>query len=142
MQVWQRISSSVLALAVIGAAACGVGLATGAAVIYYKTKGSDQTATVELKAKPDAVYRAAIAAAEKNPTITIVERDDAERQLEISKDQKNATFKISEISPDVTKLTVSSRKAEEGESSGTDIALQGVKHVCDEMKVEYKVVEE
>ena len=142
MHTWHQIRGLGLALVVIVATGCGVGLATGAAVVYYKTKGDDQTATVELKAQPDAVYRAAIASAEENPTLTIVKRDEAERQLEISKDQKTVTFKITELSPGVSKLTVSSKKAEAGESSGTDLALEGVKRVCDELKVEYKVVEE
>ena len=141
MQVWRRVQCAVLSLLVSGSAGCGATLVTaGAAVIYYKSKG-DQTATVELKAKPDAVYQAAIAAAEKNPTITIVKRGDAERKLEISKDQKSVTLEVKELSAGVSKLTVSSNKADEGQS-GTDLALDAIKRVCEEMKVEYKVVED
>jgi len=131
-----------LALVALTAVGCGVGLATGAAVVYYKTKGSDQTATVELKAQPDAVYRAAIEAAGKNPALTIVERNDAERQLQLSKDGKSAKVHVTELAPGDTRLTISSSKAEEGESSATDLALQAVKRICDELKVQYKIVED
>ena len=139
MHVLQRIPRLLLALAVLGFTGCGIGLATGAAVVYYKSKGDH--ATVELKAKPDAVYQAAIASAERYPTLTIVKRNDAERELEISKDQETITFKVTALSADVSQLTVSSGKADEGES-GSDLAIQAVKRVCNELKVEYKVVEE
>lgn len=141
MRFWQRILCVPLSLLTLGAAGCGVGLATaGAAVIYYKAT-DDESATVELKAKPEAVYQAAIAAAEKNPALTIVKRDDAKRELEVSKDQKIAKFKITELSTGGSKLAVSSDKVKEGES-GADMALQAVKRVCEEMKVEYKVVQD
>jgi len=140
MHVWRRGLRAVLPLLVIGSAGCGATLVTAGAVIYYKGKGN-QTATVELKAKPDAVYQAAIATAEKNPTITIVKRNDAERKLETSKDQTTVMFEVKELSDGASKLTVSSSKAEEGKS-GTDLALAAIKRICEEMKVEYKVVEE
>jgi hypothetical protein len=141
MQSARRGLCAVLSLLAIGCAGCGATLVTaGAAVIYYQSKGH-QTATVELKAKPDGVYQAAIAAAGKNPAITIVKRDDADRKLEISKDQSTITLEVKALSGDASKLTVSSGKAKEGES-GTDYALDAVKRVCEEMKVEYKVVEQ
>lgn len=142
MRYWHHMRMAVLVLVAVGVVGCGVGLATGAAVVYYKTKGNDQTATVELKAQPDAVYRAAIAAAGKNPALTIVEQNDAERRLQFSKDGKTANVHVTELAPDATKLTISSSKAVEGENSATDLALQAVKRICDELKVQYKIVED
>lgn len=141
MRIWQRILCASLSLLTLGSAGCGVGIATaGAAVIYYKTQ-EDQSATVELKAKPEAVYQAAIAAAGKNPALTIVKRDDGKRELEVSNGEKNTTFKITELATGGTKLVVSSDTVKEGES-GADGALQAVKRGCDETSVEYKIVEE
>ncbi len=141
MQVGRRLLCAILPLLVIGSAGCGATLVTaGAAVIYYKSKGN-QTATVELKAKPDAVYQAAIAAAKKSPMITIAKQNDEQRKLELSREQKTVALEVQELSTGATKLTVSSDKVEAGQS-GTDLAVEAIKRVCDEMKVEYKVIEE
>jgi hypothetical protein len=129
-----------LAACVLLMSAAGCITAAVTATVVYVASTMQYTATVEVKAKPADVYAAMLRVLKRRPDVEIVKRDDAAHLLDIRKGKNKATAQVSSTAGGLTLLKVT---AQEGETEVTheDLALRIVTQVCNELKVQYRVVE-
>ena len=108
-------------------------------VVYVISK-MEYTATVEVTVKPDEVYGAMVRILQRRPDVEIVKRDDAKHLLEVRKGKNKATAQVSSTDGGQTLLKVTAQEGET-EASHEELALRIVTQVCDELGVQYRVVE-
>jgi len=114
--------------------------ATVMATVVYVASKMQYTATVEVKAKPADVYGAMQRIIERRPDVEVVKRDDAKYLLDIRKGKNTATAQVSATEGGLTILKVTAKEGET-EASHEELALRIVTQVCDELKVQYRVVQ-
>jgi len=131
---------SCLAACVLLASTAGCITATVMATVVYVASKMQYTATVEVKAKPADVYGAMQRILERRPDVEVVKRDDAKYLLDIRKGKNTATAQVSATEGGLTILKVTAKEGET-EASHEELALRIVTQVCDELKVQYRVVQ-
>jgi len=144
MKIRQWIILGLLFTLPVSITGCMGGLGTAAVVsgvIYYEVSKTHDIAEVELKATPEAIYQNAINIAKKTPDVKIVKQDDKKMTLEFSKGERDATLKIKAKKDGFTLLTIESKKTKDNEEKTPNLVLESVKKICDEMGVQYKLVE-
>ena len=136
-----------MTLAVLMLSACVVlvsmaGCITAAvtATVVYVVSTMEYTATVEVAAKPADVYGAMLRILQRRPDVEIVKQDDAKYFLDIRKGKNKATAQVTSAESGVTVLKVTAVEGET-EASHEELALRIVTQVCDELKVQYRVIE-
>jgi hypothetical protein len=144
MKIRQWILLGLLFILPVNITGCMGGVGTAAvlsAVVYYEVSKTHDIAEVELKATPEAIYQAAIKTANKTPDVTIIKQDDKKMTIDFSKGERNATLKIKAKKDGFSLLTIESKKTKGEEEKTPDLVLGAVKKICDEMGVQYKLVE-
>ena len=127
-------------------AACLLLVSTGGCVtatvvtVSYVVSTMEYTATVEVPAKPADVYGAMQRILQRRPDVEIAKRDDAKYLLDVRKGKNKATAQVSSTEAGATLLKVSAQEGET-EASHKDLALSIVTQVCEELGVQYRVVE-
>lgn len=121
---------------------CAGGLGAAAvisAVVYYEAKEKMDIAEVELKAKPEAIYKAALDVAKKTPDVKIIKQDDKKMTLDFTRGDRDATLIIKAKNDGYSLLTIESKKSKDTEEKTPTLVLEAVKKICDEMGIQYKV---
>ncbi len=133
---------SVVALLVVTAIflqGCVVFLSSVATVVYMRSN-NHLTTTVLIKKTPDATYAAMNQIIEKTPDIKIINKEDKKYLIEASRGENKVTAKATPYGSGLTQLIVTA-DAGKGDLSDEDLALKVVKQICEELGVEYKVIE-
>ncbi len=134
------LALSVLLLAALCSAGCiALGAATVASGIVYYKSAHHESATVELQAKPDRVYQAALETISANPEVRIAKQDNAARMLELKHGKQSITVKVTALSATRTQLAVTS-DVKQGEPGSTQAVLTRVGEICDKLGVKHYVV--
>jgi hypothetical protein len=117
---------------------CIIFLSSVATVVMMK--GEDHhTTTVLVKKSPAEVYAAMTRIIAQRPEIEVKRQDDESYLIEAAASRGNVTAKATAHSSDVTQLIVTSDS--QTDLSDADLALNVVKQICDELAIDYKVVE-
>lgn len=111
----------------------GLGVATVGAVMYYKTQ-NHEVATVDINAPAKNVYKAAIEAVERNASVDILNRDSSAMQLDLLQNENNGSIKVTALTSEKSKLTITSGLTSENEKS----PLIAVLKICKDLKIECK----
>ena len=109
--------------------------------LIVKTIKSGHTATVEVKPPPEEVYAAMLRIVASTPGVELVKRNDAKHIVEMKRGKDQATGTATLQDNGYTKLTVTARAGEKGQDD-RGLAKSIVEKVCDELGVQYRVVEE
>lgn len=118
---------------------CVVFLSSVATVIYMRSN-NHLTTTVLIKKAPDATYAAMNQIIERTPDIKIINKEDKKYLIEASRGENKVTAKATPYGSGLTQLIVTA-DAGKGDLTDEDLALNVVKQICDELGVEYKVIE-
>ena len=118
---------------------CVVFLSSVATVVYMRSN-NHLTTTVLIKKAPDAVYAAMIQIIERTPDIKTIKKKDKDYLIEASRGDDKATAKATPYGSGLTQLIVTA-DAGKGDRSDEDLALNMVRQICEELGVEYKVIE-
>jgi hypothetical protein len=130
----------VLSVCVLLVGMTGCITAAVTATVVYVVSTMEYTATVEVEAKPADVYDAMLRILKQRSDVEIVKQDAVNYLLDIRKGKNTATAQVSLTKSGVTMLKVKAREGETG-ASHEELALRIVTQVCDELKVQYRVVE-
>jgi len=135
-----RLLSTTLTLLVLAAF---IGCVAAIPVIIYKKSKEFHTATVQVNAAPADVYNTAVKLIKDKPDIEIEKQNDEDMKVEINKGEQRGKIMVEAADGGKTELTVKAdagKEAEEG--ADKSLALRIVKAICDELGVQYTVVEE
>ena len=110
----------------------GLGIVVAGAVIYNKDS-SAETATVNIQAKPENVFNAAIETITKNENAEITQRDKSAGTIKIKNESGTANIKVIAIDDNHTQLIVSSNLSND---TNDKPVLNAVFRVCKELNVE------
>jgi len=116
----------------------GLGALALGSIVYY-TSSKHEIATVNIKAKPDNIYRVAVDTIENTPELEITSKNEQERVIELVKQTANDSYavsiKISRLDAEHSQLILASDA-----SRDADIHLVPIKQnmftICNELKVE------
>lgn len=108
------------------------------AVRYYKSS-KFQTATVQVNAKAEDVYRTALRLIDEDPQIKLLKKDDKKFMVEAEKGELQGSIKTTSISEKQSQLVVTADAGEKEEDK--KLALRIVTRICDKLGVKYTVVE-
>ncbi len=96
-------------------------------------------ATVMLEAKPERVYQTVIGSATGDAKFKIVNRDDAKRLVELSNGSRNVAIQVDAVTEGLTQLTIGAASPKRKQKSTTDLVLERVLIVCQQMGVNCSV---
>jgi hypothetical protein len=108
-------------------------------VIYHQAT-KHHTATVQVNAKAEDVYRTALSLVEEDPEIKLLKKDDDKFMAEAEKGELSASIKAAPIGDNQTQLVVTADAGKKEEDK--KLALRVVTRICDRLGVKYTVVEE
>ena len=91
-------------------------------------------ATVDINAPAKNVYKAAIEAVERNPSVDILNRDSSAMQLDLLQNENNGSIKVTALTSEKSKLTITSGLTSENEKS----PLIAVLKICKDLEIECK----
>jgi len=131
--------AALLVLTAIYLQGCVVVLSSVAAVVYMRSN-NHLTTTVLIKKTPDATYTAMNQIIERTPDIKIINKEDKKYLIEASRGENKVTAKATPYGSGLTQLIVTA-DAGKGDLSDEDLALKVVRQVCEELGVEYKIIE-
>ena len=108
-------------------------------IIHYEST-KHYTATVQVNAKPQAVYQTAIRVIEGKPDVEIAKKDEAKLLVEADRGKKQSvSIHAASVDANKTQLIVTA-DAGEKQQEDKELALKVVKAICDELGVNYTVV--
>ena len=96
-------------------------------------------ATVMLEAKPERVYQTVIGAATGDTKLKIINRDDAVRLVEFTNGSRNVAIQVDAVAEGLTQLTIGATSPKPRQQSTTDLVLEQVLKVCQQMGVSCSV---
>jgi len=130
---------ALLILALFSAGCVGLGAAAAVGGIAYYRSSHHESATVNLNAPADKVYQVALETIAGNSAVQITRKDDKARLVEMVQDNREITLKVSQLSPTLSQLAVTSN-VERDQPGSADAVLKGVARICDKLGVEHHVV--
>lgn len=135
---------SVIAILLVAALilqGCVVFLSSVAATVVYVRSKNHLTTTVLIKKSPDEVYAAMNKIIDRSPDVKVLNREDKKYLIEASRGKDKVTAKATLFgSSGLTQLIVIADAGERGQKD-EDLALRVVRNICEELKVDYKVVD-
>ncbi len=96
-------------------------------------------ATVMLEAKPERVYQTVVGAATGDTKFKITNRDDAIRLVEFTNGSRNVAIQVDAVAEGLTQLTIGATSPKRKQKSTTDLVLEQVLKVCQQMGVSCSV---
>ncbi|MFH0879087.1 MAG: DUF3568 family protein [Lentisphaerota bacterium] len=140
MKIFRAVMmSACLTFTLLAAGCAGLGVATAVGAVVYFKGSHHESATVNLDAKPDKVYAAALETIEASSQARITKKDTDARLIEITQEKQKITLKITELGPNLTQLSVTSTVTKNQPGSTTAV-LNRVTEICDKMGVAHHLV--
>lgn len=103
-------------------------------VIKQMQSESTDVATVLLQAKADNVYATAVKTITAKPNLTITMKNDKARTINFTNGERSAKMQVTAIDDNISQILVSSG-APGTKTDATPFIVDGIMHVCGEMKV-------
>lgn len=131
----------VSSMLVSGCTALPGGTVTNAATVVYTSGASQFTAAVELQAPADEVFAAMISVIKGNPDVEIASRNDKAYLVEVKKEkERRFTGQVTRLGSGDSLLYIWANAGSSGQS-GQEMAINAVELVCDELGVDYELVQ-
>ena len=108
-------------------------------VVVYKQATKFHTATVEVNAKANDVYRTALLIIEEDPELKLLKKDDEKFVAEAEKGELNATIMATQLDDKKTQLIVTADAGKK--ETDKELALQIITNICDKLGIKYTVVD-
>jgi len=142
MNIWWRntlvVSSLIGTLVMLGCAYGPMQAPTSAGMVVY-TKGARQhTATVQLARSPAEVYAAMLRVAAQHPEYKILNKDDKRFMLELTEGERSLAGQATELDANSTLFFIWADAGESGQT-GQSLALDAMRELCAELKIECKM---
>lgn len=118
---------------------CVVFLSSVATMVVMRSKDHLVT-TVLVKKSPEKVYAAMNKVLDSYPDVKVLNKDDEKFLIEASRGKNKVSAKATAYGSGLTQLVVTADAGEEGQSD-EDLALRVVTMVCDELGVQYKIID-
>ncbi len=117
------------------------GTVTDAATIVYTSGASQYTAAVELQVQVDEVFEAMVRVVKEHPDIEVVNRKDKAYLIEVAQEkERRITGQVTRLSSGSSLLYVWADAGSSGQS-GREMAISAVEFICDELGVDYEMVQ-
>jgi hypothetical protein len=132
-------SVSFLSVVLSGCALLPGGQVTEATTIVYTAGSKKHTAAVQIPAAASEVYATFDRLLADRPDVNLDNRNDKAYLMEVSKGGRSLTGQVTSLGPDRSLLYVWADAGDTG-VSGEDLATSVVEIICDELGVEYELV--
>jgi hypothetical protein len=109
------------------------------AIVRHFSSSKEETAIVQIPARPIAVYTTALKLIEQNPEIELVKKDDQKLLVEAKKGNIFASVKANPANSDKTQLVIMAETG--GTADKKELALRIATKICDQLGVKYTIVE-
>ncbi len=131
----------VSALLISGCTALPGGTVTNAATIVYTSGASQYTAAVQLQVPADEVFEAMVRVIKEHPDIEVVERKDKAFLIEVAQaKERRITGQVTSLGSGSSLLYIWADAGSSGRS-GRELAISAVEFICDELGVDYEMVQ-
>ena len=131
----------VSAILVSGCTALPGGTVSNAATIVYTSGASQYTAAVELQVPAAEVFEAMVRVLKEHPDIEVVKRKDKAYLIEVTQGkERRITGQVTSLGSGSSLLYVWADSGSSGRT-GREMAISGVEIICDELGVEYELVQ-
>ncbi len=131
----------VSAILVSGCTALPGGTVSNAATIVYTSGASQYTAAVELQVPADEVFEAMVRVLKEHPDIEVVKRKDKAYLIEVTQGkERRITGQVTSLGSGSSLLYIWADSGSSGRT-GREMAISGVEFICDELGVEYELVQ-
>jgi hypothetical protein len=115
------------------------GTVTHSATVVYTTGASQHTAAVELQVAADVVFDTLVRIIKENPDIEVVNRNDQAYLIEVAQQERRITGQVTKLGSGSSLLYIWADAGSSGES-GREMAISAVEVICDELGVNYELV--
>jgi hypothetical protein len=110
------------------------------ATVVYTSGARQHTAAVELAVAAEDVYAALIRIISENPDVEIVDRNDPALLIEITeRKQRRITGQVTKLGTGNSLLYIWADAGSSGQT-GHELAISAVEAICDELGVDYELV--
>jgi hypothetical protein len=135
--------SAALSVAAVLLAGCaplpGSGV-TNAATVVYTAGASQYTAAVELPVQPPIVFDAMVRLVNERPNVEVVDRNDKAFLIKVADEsERNLTGQVTKLGSGNSLLYIWADAGSSGQT-GQELAISTVELICDELGVEYELV--
>jgi len=144
-----RISSQIFLLSAALSIAAGVltGCAplpgssvTNAATVVYTASARQHTAAVELPVEPPVVFEALVRLIKEHTDVEVVDRNDKAMLIEVAQDkERRITGQVTKLGAGNSLLYVWADAGSSGQS-GREMAISAIELICEELGVDYELV--
>jgi hypothetical protein len=115
------------------------GTVTHSATVVYTAGASQHTAAVELQVDAAIVFDALVRIIKESPDIEVVNRNDQAFLIEVAQQERRITGQVSKLGSGSSLLYIWADAGSSGES-GREMAISAVELICDELGVNYELV--
>jgi hypothetical protein len=138
------LSTAILFVIALLASACAPmpgSPVTNAATIVYTSGASQYTAAVELQVPADEVFEAMVRVIKGHPDIEVVERKDKAYMIEVAQaPERRITGQVTSLGSGSSLLYIWADAGSSGRT-GREMAISAVEIICDELGVDYELVQ-
>jgi len=115
------------------------GRVTESATVVYTAGASQHTAAVEVPVEASIVHDALIRIIESNPDVVVINRNDHGMLVEVTQNSRRITGQVTKLGVGRSMLYIWADSGSSGQA-GREMAISAVEKICDELEVEYKLV--
>jgi hypothetical protein len=131
----------VSAILISGCVALPGGTVTNAATVVYTSGASQHTAAVQLQVPAAEVFESMVRVIKEHPDIEVVERNDKAYMIEVAQEkERRITGQVTSLGSGSSLLYIWADAGSSGKS-GREIAISAVEFICNELGVDYELVQ-
>jgi len=131
----------VSAILVSGCTALPGGTVSNAATVVYTSGASQHTAAVQLNVPAAEIFEALVRVVEEHPDVEIVDQHDKAFLIEVAQgNERRFTGQVTSLGSNNALLYVWADAGSSGQS-GRSMAISAVEIICDELGVDYEMVQ-
>jgi hypothetical protein len=136
-----RVILWVSAILISGCVALPGGTVTNAATVVYTSGASQHTAAVQLQVPAAEVFEAMVRVIKEHPDIEVIERKDKAFLIEVAQaKERRITGQVTSLGSGSSLLYIWADAGSSGRS-GREIAISAVEFICNELGVDYELVQ-
>jgi hypothetical protein len=136
-----RVIVLVSAILISGCIALPGGTVTNAATVVYTSGASQHTAAVQLQVPAAEVFESMVRVIKEHPDIEVVERNDKAYMIEVAQEkERRITGQVTSLGSGSSLLYIWADAGSSGRS-GREIAISAVEFICNELGVDYELVQ-
>jgi hypothetical protein len=131
----------VSAILISGCVALPGGTVTNAATVVYTSGASQHTAAVQLQVPAAEVFESMVRVIKEHPDIEVVERNDRAYMIEVAQEkERRITGQVTSLGSGSSLLYIWADAGSSGRT-GREMAISAVEFICDELGVDYELVQ-